>query len=75
VPIDFIYDLVGILAGMGGMLAVLRRKSEDKFRQVVALERNTEATERLSTVVEKMADKMETQDKRLDKIEYKLWGV
>lgn len=73
--ITFWYDAMGILAGAGGVFAMMKRHGEHKVRQAIALERNTEATERLSESVEKIVDKLDNQDKRLDKIEYKLWGV
>ena len=74
-PVDFLYELTGILVSVGGMMAVLRRRNENKVRNAVALEKNTEATERLTTTVDKLADIVTNQDKRLDKIEYKLWGI
>jgi hypothetical protein len=76
--IDSIYDLVGILTALGGLIALYhskrRERDEVKVRQTVAIERNTEATERLSTVVEKMADKMESLDKRVDRLDWKVFG-
>lgn len=73
--VTFLYDLVGILVGVGGIFVAYRKHHEDRLRHEVALDRNTEATERLSGTVEKIADKLDTQDKRLDRVEYKLWGV
>ena len=72
-PVDFIYEATGILAVLGSWLAVVRRKNEDKVRQAVAIERNTEATDRLTGVVENLAQTLKEQDKRLDRVEFKLW--
>jgi hypothetical protein len=71
----FLYDLVGILVGAGGIMTAFKRHGEKRVRNAIALERNTEATERLSESVEKIVDKLGEHDKRLDKVEYKLWGV
>lgn len=74
-PVDFLYEAVGILAVLGGWLGVVGRSREKKVRNAVALERNTEATERLTSTVEKLSDIVLNQDKRLDRVEFKLWPV
>lgn len=80
--LNTIYLVLSSMLAAGGIIAMLRnrldrakKRHEKNFRHAVALERNTEATERLSLSVEKIADKIGDHDKRLDRVEYKLWGI
>jgi hypothetical protein len=71
------YILMGIVCGVAaayGLVAQWAKHVSDRTRHSVALERNTEVTEKLNGNIEKLGDKINEHDKRIDKIEYKLWG-
>ena len=71
------YILMGIGAGVAalyGMWHQITKRIGESTRHTLALERNTEATDRLNGNMEKITDKLLTHEKRLDKLDYRVFG-
>lgn len=72
-----LYIVTGIIAGIAAAYAMwqqVARRISERARHTLALERNTEVTEALNVHIEKLTDKLHDHDKRLDRVEYKLFG-
>lgn len=78
--INTIYLIVGIVIGVAGLvryvvshLQARTDRAVKDARQSDALDRNTEATEKLNESVTKLGSVLDDHEKRISKVEYKLW--
>lgn len=78
---DLLYILAGIICGVASLFGMLKQvvhhlqdRATERIRQTDALERNTEATEKLNESVARVGEVLDAHEKRLDRLDYKVFG-